>query len=112
MLGGFQEVDMAAGADVLPRLLALAVFVAGVVEKRLNDPAGLILPAVPAGNVASGQAAFLLALWPAQIPGAVQIPWLAALAGFQILPAGSAVRTAVTVFLCTVHWGRSLQSRT
>ncbi len=103
MLGGLQEVGMAAGADVLPRLLTLAVFVAGVVEKRLNDPAGLILPAVPAGNVASGQAAFLLALWPVQIPGAVQIPLLASLADFQILPAGPEVRTAATDFLYTVH---------
>ena len=49
-----QEGGVAVGADVLQRLLVLAVFVAGVVEKGLDDLAGLILPAVPAGDAASG----------------------------------------------------------
>ena len=65
---------MAVGTDVLQRLLVLAVFVAGVVEEGLDGLAGLVLPAVPTGDMASGQAAFLhLALCPAQIPGGVQV---------------------------------------
>ena len=47
------------GADVLQRLLVLAVFVAGVVEKGLNDLTAVILLAVRTGDVAFSQAAFL-----------------------------------------------------
>lgn len=71
------------GADVLQRLLILAVFIAGVVEEGLDALAGLVFFAVPAGDVASGQTALLHpALGPAQVPGAVQVSRLAALAGF------------------------------
>ena len=98
------------GVDILQRLLVLAVFVAGVVEEGLDDLAGLILPAVPAGDVSSGQAALLhFALCPAQVAGAVQIPRLAALAGVPILPAGPAVRAAAADLLCAVH-GKDLFS--
>ena len=47
------------GADVLQRLFVLAIFVAGVVEEGLDALAGFVLFAVPAGDVASGQTAFL-----------------------------------------------------
>ena len=46
---------------------------------------------------------FHLALCPTQIPGAVQVPRFAALAGFQILPAGLAVGAAAADLLCIVH---------
>ena len=99
-----QEGGVAVGADELQRLPVLAVFVAGLAEEELNGPAGLVLSAVPAGDVTSGQAAFLHpTLCPAQIPGAVQVPRLAALAGFQVLPAGLAVSAAAADFLCTIH---------
>ena len=72
------------GADVVQRLLVLAVFVAGVVEEGLNNLAGLVLPTVSASDVASGQAALLhLAPGPAQVPGAVQIPRLQPLQVFR-----------------------------
>lgn len=48
------------GADVLQRLLVLAVFVAGVVEKGLNDLTAVIFLAICAGNVTFGQAAFFI----------------------------------------------------
>ena len=95
---------MAVGADILQRLLVFAVFVAGVVEKGLDDLTVVIFLAVRAGNVASRQAAFLHpALCPAQIPGAVQVSRLAALAGFLILPAGPAVGAAATDLLSAAH---------
>ena len=47
------------GADVLQRLLVLPVFIAVVVEEGLDALAGFVLFAVPAGDVASGQTAFL-----------------------------------------------------
>ena len=85
------------GADVLQRLFVLAIFVAGVVEEGLD--------ALPAGDVASGQTAFLHpALGPAQFPGAVQVSRLAALAGFQVLPTGPAVGAAAADLLCAAHW--------
>ena len=93
------------GADVLQRLLVLAVFVAGVVEKGLNDPTAVIFLAVRAGDVAFSQAAFLHpAFGPAQIPGAIQIHLLVALAAFLIFAAGLAVGAAAADFLCTLHW--------
>ena len=42
------------GTDVLQRLLVLAVFVAGMVEKGLNDFTAVIFLAFPAGDVTSG----------------------------------------------------------
>ena len=99
-----QEGGVAVGADELQRLPVLAVFVAGVAEEGLNGLAGLVLSAVPAGDVASGQTAFLHpAFGPALVPGAVQVPRLAALAGFQILAAGAAVGAAAADFLCTIN---------
>lgn len=70
----FQEGNVIIGADdVLQRLLVLAVFVAGLVEKGLNDLTAVIFLAVCAGDVAFSQAAFLHpAFGPAQIPGAIQ----------------------------------------
>ena len=92
------------GRGCTPAPTVLAVFVAGVVEKDLDSLTGLVLPAVPTGDVAFGQTALLHpALGPAQIPGAVQVPRLAALAGFQVLPAGLAVSAAAADFLCTIH---------
>ena len=88
------------GADVLQRLLVLAVFVAGVIEKGLNDPTAVIFLAVRAGDVAFSQAAFLHpAFGPAQIPGAVQVSRFAARTGFQILAASSAVGATAADFL-------------
>lgn len=98
------EGGVAVGADELQRLPVLAVFVAGVAEEGLNGPAGLVLSAVPAGDVASGQAALLHpALCWAQIPGAVQVSRLAALAGFLIFPAGAAVGAAAADLLSAAH---------
>lgn len=48
-----QKGGVAVGADVLQRLPALAVFVAGVAEEGLERLAGFVFPAVPAGDVAS-----------------------------------------------------------
>lgn len=111
VLRGIQEGGVAMGADVFQRLLVLAVFVARVAEKGLDGPAGLVLPAVPAGDVASGQAAFLhFAPGPIQVPGAVQVPRFTALAGLLILPAGAAVGATAADLLCAAHW-RSLPSR-
>ena len=94
------------GADVLQRLFVLAIFVAGVVEEGLDALAGFVLFAVPAGDVASGQTAFLHpALGPAQLPGAVQVSRLTALTGLQIFPAGAAVGAAAADLLCTIHRG-------
>ena len=102
----FQEGGVAVGADKFQRLLVFAVFVARVVEKDLDSLTGLVLSAVPAGDVTSGQAAFLhFALCPAQLPGAVQIARLAALAGLQIFPAGAAVGAAAADLLRAVHRG-------
>ncbi len=92
------------GADVLQRLLVLAVFVAGVGEKGLDDLTAVIFLAVYAGDVAFSQAAFLHpAFGPAQIPGAIQIPLLAALAAFLIFAAGLTVGAAAADFLCALH---------
>ena len=96
------------GADVLQRLLVLAVFVAGVVEKGLNDLTAVIFLAVRADDVAFSQAAFLHpAFGPAQIPGVIQIPLLAALAAFLIFAAGLTVGAAVADLLGAVHRGTS-----
>lgn len=93
------------GADVLQRLLVFGVFIAGMVEKGLNGLARLVLRTVYAGDVAFSQAAFLHpAFGPAQIPGAVQIPLLAALAAFLIFTAGSAVGAAAADLLRALHW--------
>ena len=68
----FREVGVAVGVDVLQRLLLLSVFVSRVVDERWNGLAAVMLPA---GNVVSGQAAFLhFVPDPAQILGTVQIP--------------------------------------
>ena len=92
------------GADVLQRLLVLAVFVAGVVEKGLSDLTVNIFLAVSAGDVTSGQAAFLHpAFSPAQIPGTVQIPLFATLAGLLKFTAGLTVRATTADFLCAIH---------
>lgn len=81
MLRRFQKGRVAVGADEFQGLLVLAVFVAGVVEKGLNDLTAVIFLAVRAGNVAFRQAAFLHpAFGPAQIPRAVRMPRFAALA--------------------------------
>ena len=57
----------------LQRLLVLAIFVAGMGEKGLDDLTAVIFLAVYAGDVAFSQAAFLHpAFGPAQIPGAIQ----------------------------------------
>lgn len=99
-----QEGSVAVGTDVLQRLLVLAVFVTEMVEKGLNGLARLILRAVYAGNVTFGQAAFLhFAFGPAQIPGAVQIPRFAALAGLLKFTTGLTVGAAAADFLCTIH---------
>ena len=49
-----QKGRVAVGADILQRLLVFAVFVAGVVEKGLDDLTVVIFLAVRAGDVASG----------------------------------------------------------
>ena len=104
MLRRFQEGGVAVGADVLQRLFVLAIFVAGVVEEGLDALAGFVLFAVPAGDVASGQTAFLHpALGPVQITGSIQIARLAALAGLLKFTAGPAVGTTAADFLCTIH---------
>lgn len=98
------ESSVIIGADVLQRLLVLAVFVAGVVEKGLNDLTAVIFLAVCAGDVAFRQAAFLHpAFGPTQIPGAIQIPLLTALAGLLKFTAGLAVGATATDFLCAIH---------
>lgn len=92
------------GADKLQCLLVFGVFIAGMVEKGLNGLAKLVLRAVYAGDVAFSQAAFLHpAFGPAQIPGAIQIPRFAALAGLLKFTAGLAVGAAAADFLCTIH---------
>ena len=92
------------GMDVLQRLLVLAVFVTGVVEKGLNDLTAVIFLAVRAGDVAFSQAAFLQPTFgPVQIPRVVQIPRFAALAGFLIFTAGLAIRATAANVLCTIH---------
>ena len=79
----FHKSRITMDADVLQRLLVFAIFVARVVEKGLNGLAVVVFCAVPAGDMAFGQTAFLhFALCPAEIPGAVQIPRFVPLAGF------------------------------
>lgn len=91
-------------ADELQCLLVFGVFVAGMVDKGLNGLAVFIFLAICAGNVAFSQAVFLhFALCPAQLPEAVQIAKLAALAGLLIFTAGLAVCTAAADFLWTIH---------
>lgn len=59
-------------ADKFQRLLVFGVFVAGLVDKRLNNLTAVIFLAICAGDVTSGQAAFFHpAFGSAQIPGAV-----------------------------------------
>ena len=92
------------GADELQCLLVFGVFVAGMVDKGLNGLAVFIFLAICAGNVAFSQAAFLHpAFGPAQIPGAVQIPRFAALAGLLKFTAGLTVGAAAADFLCALH---------
>lgn len=50
----FHESSIIMGADVLQRLFVLAVFVAGVGEKGLDDLTAIIFLAVSAGDVTSG----------------------------------------------------------
>ena len=88
------------GADVLQRLLVLAVFVAGVVEKGLNDLTAVIFLTICAGNVTFGQATLLhFASGPVQITGSIQIARLAALAGLLKFTAGLAVGATAADFL-------------
>ena len=92
------------GTDELQRLLIFGVFIAGVMDKRLNGLAAIIFFTIRTGNKTFGQAAFLhFAFRPAQIPGAVQIPQLAALTGLLKFTAGLAVRATTANFLCTIH---------
>ena len=93
------------GADVLQRLLVLAVFIAGVVEEGLDALTAVIFLAVRAGDAAFSQAAFLHpTLCPAQITGAVQVSRFAALTGFQILAAGAAVGAVAADLFHAAHW--------
>lgn len=102
----FQKGRVAVDADVLQRLLVLAVFVAGVVEKGLNDLTAVIFLAVRADDVAFDQAAFLHpAFGPAQIPGTVQISLFATLAGLLKFTAGLTVRATTADFLRAIHRG-------
>ena len=92
------------GTDEFERPLVFGVFVAGVVDKRLNNLTTVIFLAICAGNVTFGQAAFLhFPSGPAQAPRAVQIPRFAALAGLLKFTAGLAVGAAAADFLCTLH---------
>ena len=92
------------GTDEFVCLLVFGVFVAGVVDKRLNNLTTVIFLAICAGDVAFSKAAFLHpAFSPAQIAGAIQIPLLAALAAFLIFAAGLAVGAAAADFLCVIH---------
>ena len=105
MLRRAQEGGVAVGADILQRLLVFAVFIAGVVEKGLDDLAVFIFLAICAGDVSSGQAAFLHpALCPAQVPGAVQVSRFAALTDLLIFTAGAAVGAAAANLLRAAHW--------
>lgn len=98
--------------DELQCLLVFGVFVAGMGEKGLNGLARLVLRAVHAGDVAFSQAAFLhFTSGPAQVPGAVQVSRFTTLAGFQILPAGLAIRATAADLLSAVHGARSLYKR-
>lgn len=70
------------GADELQCLLVFGVFVAGVVDKRLNDLTAVIFLTVRAGNMAFRQAAFFhFAFGLSQIPKVIQILRFAAFAG-------------------------------
>lgn len=92
------------GADKLQRLSILGVFVAGMMDKSLNDLAGVIVAAIHTGNVSFGQTTFFdFTFCAAQIPGTIQISQLAALAGFLKFTAGHAVCTAATDFFCAIH---------
>lgn len=76
-----------------------------MVEKGLDGLAVFIFLAICAGDVTFSQAAFLhFASGPAQIPRAVQVSRFAALTGFQILAASSAVGAAATDLLSAAHW--------
>ena len=100
----FHEGSIIIDVDELQYLLVFGVFIAGMVEKGLNGLARLVLRAVYAGDVAFSQAAFLHpAFGPAQIPGTVQIPLFAALAGLLKFTAGLAVGTTAADFHCTIH---------
>ena len=57
MLCRFQEGGVSVGADVRRCLLVLAVFAAGVTDKRLYDLVAVIFLTAPAGDMALGQAA-------------------------------------------------------
>ena len=92
------------GTDEFERLLVFGVFVAGVVDKRLNNLTTVIFLAICAGNVTFGQAAFLhFTSSPAQVPRTVQIPLFAALAGLLKFTAGLTVRATTADFLRVIH---------
>ena len=94
------------GADKLQCLLVFGIFVAGMVEKSLDCLARLVFRTVYTGDISSGQAAFLHpAFGPAQIPGTVQIPLFATLAGLLKFTAGLTVRATTANFLCAIHRG-------
>lgn len=70
-------------AHKLQRLPILGIFVAGVMDKSLNDLAAVIVSSIRAGNISFDQTtSFYFAFCATEIPGTVQIPQLAALAGF------------------------------
>ena len=80
-----------------------------MVEKGLDGLAVFIFLAICAGDVTFSQAALLHpALGPAQTPRAVEVSRFAALTGFQILAASSAVGAAAADLLCAVHRGASI----
>ena len=92
-------------------LFVFGVFVAGVVDKRLNNLTTVIFLTICAGDVTFGQAAFLhFAFGPAQIPRAVQISRFAALAGFLIFTAGLAIAPQQPISSVPFIGRNSLQS--
>ena len=96
--------SVAVGADVLQCLLVFRVFVAGMVEKGLDGLAVFIFLAICACDVTFSPAALLhFTFGLHQIPGTVQIPLFATLAGLLKFTAGLTVGTTATDFLCVIH---------
>lgn len=92
------------GTDKLQCLLVFGVFVDEGCEKGLDDIAGLVLYAIHACDIASGQVILLhFTFSSAQLLKAIPIPLLAALAGFLIFKARLAVGAAAADFLRAFH---------